>query len=41
MAGLAGALRSLAAFTGATHVTVARVTPAAWKAPLARAIRTS
>jgi uncharacterized protein YcaQ len=38
LAGLAGALRSLATFVGATDVTLARVTPRRLRAPLARAL---
>lgn len=34
LAGLADSLRSLATFTGATRITVARVDPAGWKRPL-------
>ncbi len=39
VAGLADALHSLAAFAGATEITLGRVTPAALQSPLARALR--
>ena len=39
IAGIAQALRSLATFVGADHVTVGRVAPAAFTAPLRRALR--
>jgi hypothetical protein len=37
--GVAECLHSLARFTGAKRVTLGRVTPSAWRAPLARALR--
>ncbi len=40
LAGIAGAVRSLAAFVGADRVTLGRVAPARFKAPLGRALRT-
>ena len=40
LAGLADSLGSLAAFVGATRVTLGRVVPARLRAPLARALRT-
>jgi uncharacterized protein YcaQ len=39
LGGLAGALRSLAGFVGASQVTLGRVTPHGLRAPLARALR--
>lgn len=39
LAGVAKSLHELARFTGAGRVSVGRVTPAAWRAPLVRALR--